>query len=332
MAKEIRIRIPNLRLKRLWLLTSAILMLLLILMWSGFIPTRSVGMATAISGEEAGQKAIDYINDNFVQTGKATVIGVEEMSGIYKVKTSYQGQEIDVYITKDGKWLFIGSRAIDITATATTTTKPKATCEDITKADKPEMQAFVVSYCPFGLQMQRILVEIIENIPSLAENIKIRYIGSVVNGKVNSMHGETEATENLRQICIREEQSDKYWNYIACFIKERDRVKQCLSEAKVNTTKLDGCMSDNSRGVEYAKEDFDLQIQYGVTGSPTLILNGERVSEFNFGGRTAEAVKTLLCCGFNQQPAACSKKLTTSQAATSFSETYSSGSSGSGSC
>jgi len=60
-----------------------------------------------------------------------------------------------------------------------------------------------------------------------------------------------------------------------------------------------------------------------------LILNGEKVSEFDFGGRTAEAVKNLLCCGFSEKPELCSKKLSETQAATGFSENYSSGDSSS---
>jgi len=46
------------------------------------------------------------------------------------------------------------------------------------------------------------------------------------------------------------------------------------------------------------------------------------VSEFDFGGRTAEAVKTVLCCGFTNQPPFCQTKLTTNQAAASFSADY----------
>jgi len=32
------------------------------------------------------------------------------------------------------------------------------------------------------------------------------------------MPEDVEAKENLKQICIREEQSDKYWNYAGCYI------------------------------------------------------------------------------------------------------------------
>ncbi len=343
--KKITIKIPGLgSLKqRIWMLISAVLVLLLILMWSGVLPTTitggfvvSDGNGAGIDGREAGQIAVDYINDNLVETGtEATLVDVEDMSEIYKVTTSYQGQEIEIYITNDGKWLFVSGQPLDTTVpltTTTTTTQPTKTCEDITKAVNAEMEAYVVSYCPYGLQMQRILAEIVENIPILAENIKVRYIGAVVDGKVTAMHGEEEATENLRQICIREEQADKYWDYVSCFMKE-GKVDSCLAEADVDESGLDACMTDGGTGIGYAEEDFALQAQYGVTGSPTMILNGERVSEFDFGGRTAEAVKTLLCCGFNTQPTGCSESLTTQQAATSFSPAYASSSGSSdGSC
>jgi len=42
-----------------------------------------------------------------------------------------------------------------------------------------------------------------------------------VNNTIKSMHGAAEAQENLRQICIREEQSGKYWDYVRCYIEAR---------------------------------------------------------------------------------------------------------------
>lgn len=206
----------------------------------------------------------------------------------------------------------------------------KESCENVKKTDKPNLDAFVVSYCPFGLQMQRILVDVKKLIEDKAD-ITIRYIGSVENGQITAMHGEKEATENLRQICIREEQKDKFWAYIECFIKKGE-FESCLTATNIDKVKLDECMKPNSKGIDYAKVDFELQNRYGVSGSPTLILNGNRVSEFDFGGRTSEAVKSLLCCGFTTQPDECSQELSTQQAATGFSETYSAGSSGTGSC
>jgi len=175
------------------------------------------------------------------------------------------------------------------------------------------------------------LNEIVKNIPALTANIKVKYIGSISGGKVTSMHGDEEAKENLRQICIREEQGEKYWNYIDCHIKE-GKVEECLKSVGIDERKLNECQNDPNRGLKYAQEDFKSQEKYGVQGSPTLVLNGEEVSEFNFGGRTAEAVKTLICCGFNQKPEFCNKKLAEDQASTGFSPTYSGSSKGGGSC
>lgn len=64
--------------------------------------------------------------------------------------------------------------------------------------------------------------------------------------------------------------------------------------------------------------DFNETAQYGITGSPTLILNGERVSESDFGGRTEQALKSLICCGFASPPEFCSKNLSGEKAKTGF--------------
>ncbi|PJB99257.1 MAG: hypothetical protein CO077_02675 [Candidatus Nealsonbacteria bacterium CG_4_9_14_0_8_um_filter_35_12] len=290
-----------------------------------------------LSPQAAAQKAIDFINKNLLQQGTtASLVNVTEENGLYKLSLKIGDKEYTSYVSKDGKLLFPNE---GINLEEKPAEKPtekqeqkKLTCEDIKKSENPQLEAFVVSKCPFGLQMQRILNEIVKNIPSLAGNIRVEYIGAIENGKITSMHGDEEAQENLRQICLREEQQDKYWKYIDCHIKKGD-IESCLTGAGVDKSKLDGCMNDNSRGIKYAKADFDLGGKYQVSGSPTLILEGEKVSEFDFGGRTAQAVKTLLCCGFQNLPDICSQKLTEEQAATGFSETYSqsSGSSG-GSC
>ncbi len=258
------------------------------------------------------------IKSTIEELSGATVLSVEKEKGLYKANIEdEQGNKGILYITKDGKLLFQG--AIDVEklreyiksikamqdVTGSAVQEKQMTCDDIPKKDNPELNAFVVSYCPFGTQMQGILVEVAE---LFNDNIKVRYIGSIADGKVTSMHGEVEATENLRQICIREEQQDKYWNYVKCFIDKKDS-EACLTG--IDKEKLQTCMEDATKGIKYAEEDFKLQDKYGITGSPTLILNGIQVSEFDFGGRNPEAIKTLLCCGFEEQPEECKETLET---------------------
>lgn len=288
----------------------------------------------SLTSQQVAERAINYINQNLVQQGTTvSLVNITEENGIYKIRIKIENSEYDTYATKNGEIFFAQGYNLTATSTGESNGAEKATCEDLKKADKSILEAFVVSQCPYGLQMQRILYEVVKNIPSLAENIKVKYIGAVEGNKITSMHGDEEAQGNLRQICIREEQPNKYWSYIGCYIQKGD-TNSCLTAANVDKSKMNTCMTDTTKGLEYAKADFASQNNYNVSGSPTLILNGEAVSEFNFGGRTAEALKTLLCCGFQTQPDFCSQGLTTDSAAAGFSENYSSpnGSSSDGGC
>ncbi len=60
-----------------------------------------------LSAQEAAAKAIDYINKNLLR-GKATASLIEtlEENGLYKIKFSVGEQEIESYMTRDGKLFF----------------------------------------------------------------------------------------------------------------------------------------------------------------------------------------------------------------------------------
>lgn len=286
------------------------------------------------SSDEIAQSGIDYINNNILSGQTAILISSSEESGLVKIRISIDGNEFDSHISKDGKLLFPEAIKLEIDTNEevddTTAQQPAKTCDDIVKAEKSELDAYIVSQCPFGLQMQRILADVINSAPSLANNIKARYMGSISNGVITAMHGDAEAQENLKQICIRDEQANKYWDYVSCYMIAGD-TDGCLTSTGIDKSKLNDCAIDAKRGLAYAQEDFDLNTRYNVQGSPTLILNGEQVSEFDFGGRTSEALKSLICCGSEIQPSACSETLNTASAASSFSETYE-GLGGSASC
>lgn len=287
------------------------------------------GVMGSLSGQKAAEAALAYINSEML-AGQATATlsgDIKTENGLYKFTIKVGENEIPSYVTRDGKLLF--PQAIEIKNSTTTPAEGAATegpavastCEEIQKTEQPLLEAFVVSYCPFGLQMQRILTEVAKGAPELASNIKISYMGAVTDGKITSMHGDQEAQENLRQICLREEQSNKFFPYLTCFLQE-GKTDDCLATTKVDVTSLTTCLENPEQGLKYAQADFDNQNKYKVEGSPSLFLNGLKVSEFDFGGRTAKAVGELLCCGFAEKPAVCSNALPGDQAATSFSATY----------
>ncbi|MEK7562243.1 MAG: hypothetical protein AAB509_00990 [Patescibacteria group bacterium] len=297
-------------------------------------------LGASLSNDEIAKKSLDYLNKSVLSGGaQAELVGISEESGVVKVKIKIGTTEYDSYATKDGKLLFPQAFTMESGSTAAAQQpgqnnqpSPKNIEEakaNLKKSDSPIIEAYVVSRCPFGLQMQRVMADVIQNIPELAKNMKVRYMGSVSGNTITAMHGEAEAKENLRQICVREEQPAKYWNYVSCQMKTGDTAG-CEKSTGINSTQMNSCISDTNRGVAYAKKDFDLNTKYNIQGSPTLILGDSQISEFDFGGRSSQALKIIACAAFNSEPGYCSKTLNTAEAAASFSETYAnSGSSGS---
>lgn len=286
----------------------------------------SIANIFGISANQVGKLAVEYINNNQLSQTPASLVNVSEESGLIKIKIKIGENEFDSYATKDGKFLF--PQAIEMTpkttGTPTNQTSNNNSNQTITKTDSPMLEAFVVARCPYGLQMQRAMADAVKNMPSLAQYIKVRYMGSVSGNTITSMHGDAEAKENLRQICIREEQPAKYWNYVACQMKSSGTENSCASSTGVDLTKLNTCVSNPAKGVAYAKIDFDLNAKYNVSGSPTLVLNGATISESSYGGRSSDGVKSMVCAGFNTAAGFCSTKLNATEAATSFSATYAS--------
>jgi len=257
------------------------------------------------------------------------VANLKVESGVYSFELNLdiggQAQKFTSYMTKDGKIFFTGGTKLSELGAAPAAAQPqqpKMTCADVKKADAPKLTAFIVANCPYGLQMQRVMNKAITEQPALAPLMEVKYIGAIANGKITSMHGDDEAQENLRQICIREEQKTLYWPYVSCYMKASGQSTACLGSSGVNVSNVNACMADAKRGLAYAQKDFDLGTQFSIGSSPTLLVNDTQiVSEYDFGGRTADALKQVSCCASSKEGAYCAKALSTDQIATSFSAT-----------
>lgn len=254
---------------------------------------------------------------------KVEVLSAKEVSGLVEFELSVAGQKYTSYVTKDGKLLFTSGIKVDDlnkAQTSATGTKP-ATPTTLEKADKASVTAYIVANCPYGLQMQRAFKKAITELPDLASSLTVRYIGSVDNGKITSMHGDAEAQENLKQICIREEQKEKYWPYVSCYMQE-GKTEECLASAGVNVSNLNTCTSDAGRGLKYAQADFDLANKFSVSSSPTLLANNKQtVSEFDFGGRNPNAIKEVLCAASKTKAGFCANTLSKDDVAVALSKT-----------
>lgn len=88
-----------------------------------------------ISSEEAGEKVINFIDQNILR-GRATasLIEVLEDNGLYKIKFSIEGQEIESYLTRDGKLFF--PEAIDLSEAQPAAVETGLTIGDFAVSDE----------------------------------------------------------------------------------------------------------------------------------------------------------------------------------------------------
>jgi len=209
---------------------------------------------------------------------KAIVTDLNDTHIFLDANHEYAGETIIVKITLHKKYI----------EQSTTTGKT------ITGASTT-MQVFIMSYCPYGLQMLKGMLPVWEKFEDKA-NIELRFVGY-------TMHGQKEEDENYRMICIREEQYSKLIPYLKCFAESGDH-ESCLAQANVDTEKLDSCITE--RAEDYYAEDQALNDEYGVQGSPTTVIDGEVVEIYP---RSPEDIKNALCEAFSTQPSECSETL-----------------------
>lgn len=289
---------------------------------------------TVLKPEEAKAKAEKFINETLLggqQTATLDNFTLDADTKMYKFDVVIPGNDkpIEAYLTRDGKTFFPQSLKLEEIEqqaagqgdqAAPNEQKPAAAAP---KSDKPAVELFVMSYCPYGTQIEKGIVPVVEKLGK-AIDFKIKFVNY-------AMHEEREIKENLLQYCIDKEDNAKLLPYLKCFLKSDESAK-CLAETKVNTDKVNACVkaSDEKFKVTAKYQDkanwggqfppFDVHKsdneKYGVQGSPTLVINGEQVET---GRSSAELLKTI-CSAFNKVPEACSAKLSDAQPAPGFGE------------
>ncbi len=264
-----------------WILSTAvlgvILLFLLIVSFTGIT-------GKSISEEKAGELILSFAASQGVSVD---LVGVKEENSFYEVTISLQGQDFPLYVTKDGNYMVQSLIPLGEPKTSI----PSAEASVAPKSDKPEAELFIMTHCPYGTQAEKGFIPMINEMKDLID-YKIRFVHYF-------MHGEIEENETYAQICIREEQPQKYLEYLVCFLEDGNSSR-CLTKTKVDFAKMKTCIS-NGKAKEYYDLDSQLSEQYGVQGSPSLVLNGVQVSS----GRSPSAYLSVVCDSFNNAPNEC---------------------------
>jgi protein-disulfide isomerase len=307
----------------IWMISSIALIIILaaiIIFGSKIFGTTST--SNILKPEEASLKAVKFINDNLVAPNTtASFVSVADVQGVYNVSVEYQGRNVSVYLTKDGSYMFLSS-PLDITQSLPQEPQQQQPTE-ATKTAKPTVQLYVMAFCPYGIQAEDAMKPVVDLLDGKAD-IQVHFIASVSGttpDSVSSLHGPVEAQEDLSIMKYYDQKT--YWKYMmvidaTCSGQRGDTNaydtcwKSAAKNASIDTSKIDTC-AKGSEGINLLKADEALTTQYGVSGSPTLIING---AVYN-GDRTPDAYKQAICQAFTTSPAECSQNLSTTGSAAS---------------
>lgn len=268
--------------------------------------------------EAVKQKTEKFVRENMVQPGTdLTVTEFIKENNLYKMTVSVGKQTIVSYVTLDGNKFF--PQVVDMekkSDTSATSAGTQAAAEASVKKDVPDVELFVMSYCPYGVQSEKGILPVVQKLGSKI-NFSVKFVDY-------TLHGKKEFDENLNQYCIQKEEPAKYNNYLACFAKEGDPVK-CGATAKINNTKIASCISAtdkqfkltenfNASGQSPFNIQKDLNDKYGVQGSPSLVVNGQLLD----AGRDSASLMKTICSGFSNQPEECQTSLSSDTPAAGF--------------
>lgn len=317
--------------------TGILAVLLVISIFTNGFSLGGITGGAVMSSDAAIDKAVKFINENMMQEGMlAELKDSGEENGLYSFKMDIGGQEYDSYVTKDGKMLF--------TTPGVSLDEPMEKPEaqeapepvDVPKSEKPEVEIFVMSHCPYGTQIEKGIIPVVKLLGNKIDfNLRFVYY---------AMHGEKELDEQTRQYCIEKGQNSKLIPYLECFLEDGDS-ERCVTEAKVNKGMVETCMEDTDEKYKITEQfedkeawlngrfplfdiHKDLNEKYGVGGSPTLVINGKEAQS----GRTSANLLAAICNAFEDAPEECEEELSSAQPSPGFGYEESASAGSAGSC
>lgn len=261
-----------------------------------------------VSGDVAGNNLVSFIKEQ--AGGEAKVISVEKEGALYKVTVEFQGQEVPVYVTLDGKYLVAQPIPLDMKSQSV---EEEEIPQEVPKNDKPKVELYVMSFCPYGNLAEETMASVYELLKSKID-FKVHYIVDVSSEKVSSLHGQPEVDQDMREACVLNESGmSKWWAFVLYVNKNCGSDGSCWEAAAKNagldSKKITSCVS--KKGLELMKAEAEATNKAGARGSPTLIINGVK-SNAVYQYQNSEAYKKALCDAFTTAPAECSKELASS--------------------
>lgn len=184
---------------------------------------------------------------------------------------------------------------------------------DLEKSEKPVVELFVMSHCPFGTQAEKGILPVVDLLDDTID-FEIKFVNYI-------MHDLKEVEEQLLQYCIQKDSKQDFKDYLYCFLEDGN-TQRCLEETNLNLDAYSQCIESTDSEYQitemYENESEWISgrypkflihnqenILYAVKGSPTLVINGSVVNT----SRDPQSILNAVCEAFETKPRACNTEL-----------------------
>jgi len=144
--------------------------------------------------------------------------------------------------------------------------------------DKVSLDLFVMSQCPFGVMAEQSIIPVIREFGNRVE-FRLNFIAGedVVNGRtvLNSLHGQPEIDEDIRQLVIARDFPEKLFAYLEARAENYrdDNWQTAAGKAGINADVVN-LSSKSVNALDLFRSNMKKAQTSGVNASPTLWIEG----------------------------------------------------------
>ena len=158
---------------------------------------------------------------------------------------------------------------------------------------KGVLDVFVMSQCPYGVMGLDAMKDVLD---AFGEELTfgIHYIAEETPNGFESLHGQPEVDENIRELCAIKHygEKNKYMDYVWCRNKNirSDDWKSCTGSNDIDTKVIEKC-STGDEGKKLLSENLKLAKTLKIGGSPTWLVN----NRMTFNAVSAGDIQKKIC-------------------------------------
>jgi len=283
------IKIP--KIKNTWKISTFILIIIIIVLL--IMPSESNTPTKDISGQDAGQKLVNYLTSR--TEGEMKYVSYKDLGNIYEITVNFQRSNIPIYITKDGNYFVQG--AIPLAEIPSQPNNPttgaaiQVSKDDDAILGDENAPVTIIEFsdfqCPFCARFHSQTLPLLKS--QYIDTGKVKFIYR--DFPLSSIHPDAQKAAEAAE-CAGE-QNAYYKMHDKIFENQNsintNSLKKYAEQLRLDLNKFNNCL-DSGKMASEVQKDLDDGKSYGVTGTPAFFINGKFIE----GAQPFETFKNLI--------------------------------------